>query len=37
MTGCTLVHENAKNNIAREYHLSRGDVEADFASCDCCL
>lgn len=32
--GAPLVHENAKNNIAREYHLSRGDVEADFASCD---
>ncbi len=32
--GAPLVHENAKNNIAKEYHLSRGNVEADFASCD---
>jgi len=29
-----LVHENAKNNIAKEYHISRGNVEEDFSKCD---
>jgi CO/xanthine dehydrogenase Mo-binding subunit len=32
--GATLVHEDKKSNIALEYHVKRGDVEADFASCD---
>lgn len=29
-----LVHDGTKQNIAREYHIERGDVEADFAVCD---
>lgn len=29
-----LVHEGCKNNIAKEYHFSRGDIEEDFANCD---
>lgn len=29
-----LVHEEKGTNIAREYHIQRGDIEADFASCD---
>jgi len=29
-----LVHEDKKSNIALEYHVKRGDIEADFASCD---
>lgn len=29
-----LVHEENGSNIAKEYHLTRGDVEADFATCD---
>lgn len=29
-----LVHEDLKSNVVREYHITRGDVEADFAACD---
>lgn len=29
-----LVHEELKSNVVKEYHIKRGDVEADFASCD---
>lgn len=29
-----LVHVEKGTNIAREYHIQRGDIEADFASCD---
>ena len=29
-----LVHEDLKSNVVKEYHISRGDVEADFAACD---
>ena len=29
-----LVHEEFKNNIAKEYHFSRGNIEEDFANCD---
>ena len=29
-----LVHEEKGTNVAREYHIQRGDIEADFASCD---
>lgn len=32
--GAPLVHDGVKNNIAREYHVERGDVEDDFAKCD---
>ncbi len=32
--GSALVHEEFKNNLAKEYHFSRGNVEEDFASCD---
>lgn len=33
-TGSPLIHEDKKCNIALEYHVNRGDIEADFASCD---
>lgn len=29
-----LVHEEKGTNVAREYHIQRGDVEADLAACD---
>lgn len=29
-----LVHEGVKNNVVKEYHFSRGNIENDFASCD---
>ncbi len=29
-----LVHDGCKNNIAKEYHFSRGNIEEDFAECD---
>lgn len=29
-----LVHDDKPRNIAREYHIERGNVEEDFASCD---
>lgn len=29
-----LVHDDKPGNIAREYHVKRGNVEEDFASCD---
>lgn len=29
-----LVHEDLESNVVREYHITRGDVEADFAVCD---
>ena len=32
--GSPLVHENVKNNIVKEYHFSRGNVDEDFANCD---
>lgn len=32
--GSPLVHDDKPRNIAREYHISRGNVEEDFASCD---
>lgn len=30
----SLVHDGYKNNIAKEYHFSRGTIEEDFANCD---
>ncbi len=32
--GAPLVHEDKEKNLATEYHIKRGDVEKDFASCD---
>ncbi|MDR3331255.1 MAG: xanthine dehydrogenase family protein molybdopterin-binding subunit [Synergistaceae bacterium] len=29
-----LVHDEKKSNIAKEYHIARGDVDSDFADCD---
>lgn len=29
-----LVHENIKNNIVKEYHISRDNVDEDFSRCD---
>ena len=29
-----LIHEETGTNIAREYHIQRGDIEADLAACD---
>ncbi len=32
--GAPLVHEDKKGNIATTYHIKRGNVDEDFASCD---
>lgn len=32
--GAPLVHDEMKDNIAREYHLARGNVDEDFEKCD---
>ncbi|MDO5562841.1 MAG: xanthine dehydrogenase family protein molybdopterin-binding subunit [Synergistaceae bacterium] len=33
-SGSPLIHDGMKDNIAREYHVARGNVEEDFAACD---
>jgi CO/xanthine dehydrogenase Mo-binding subunit len=32
--GAPSVHDDKPGNIAKEYHIERGNVEEDFASCD---
>jgi len=32
--GAPLVHDDKPGNIAKEYHIKRGNVEEDFAACD---